>query len=102
MARALAATAAALAVFTILVLAGATTRIDDWAIDHVMPTLDPRSQGGIVHTRGLWRPKLLDVYLYPASFVVSALVVATLCTILARNGRRESALVWLGAWLAAN
>ena len=85
MARALAATAAALAVFTILVLAGATTGIDDWAIDHVMPALDPRSHAGIVTISGLWRPfpldavwweKLLDAYLYPASFLVSAVVVA--------------------------
>ena len=111
MARAIAITAAALAVLTVLVVSGALTRIDDWAIDHVMPALDPYSHGGIVHLAGLWRPfpldavwwdKLLDVYLYPASFLVSALAVAALCTVLARRGARVPAIVWLGAWLGAN
>ena len=54
MARALALTAAALAAFTALVLAGALTGIDDWAIDHVMPALDPHSHAGIVSWSGLW------------------------------------------------
>ena len=111
MARALAATAAALAVFTILVLAGATTGIDDWAIDHVMPALDPRSHAGIVTISGLWRPfpldavwweKLLDAYLYPASFLVSAVVVALSSALLWRRGTHVPALVWPLAWLAAN
>jgi membrane-associated phospholipid phosphatase len=111
MARAIAMTAAVLAVFTVLVVTGALTGIDDWGIDHVMPALDPYSHGGLVHLEGLWRPfpldavwwdKLLDVYLYPASFLVSALVVAALCTRLARRGAVVPAIVWVGAWLAAN
>ena len=111
MARAIAVTAAALAVLTVLVVTGALTGIDDWAIDHVMPALDPHSHGGVVHTTGLWRPfpldvpcwnKLLDTYLYPASFLVSALAVAALCARLARHGAVVPALVWLGAWLGAN
>jgi membrane-associated phospholipid phosphatase len=111
MARGIAMTAAALAVFTVLVVTGALTGIDDWGIDHVMPALDPYSHGGLVHLEGLWRPfpldavwwdKLLDVYLYPASFLVSALVVAALCTRLARRGAVVPAIVWVGAWLAAN
>lgn len=111
MARALAATAAALAVFTILVLAGATTGIDDWAVDHVMPALDPHSHAGIVTTSGLWRPfpldavwwdKLLDAYLYPASFLVSAVAVTLSSALLWRRGSNVPALVWPLAWLAAN
>jgi len=111
MARGIAITAAALAVFTVLVVTGVLTGIDDWAIDHVMPALDPYSHGGLVHLEGLWRPfpldavwwdKLLDVYLYPASFLASALVVAALCTRLARRGAVTPAIVWVGAWLAAN
>ncbi|HEY2219384.1 MAG TPA: phosphatase PAP2 family protein [Gaiellaceae bacterium] len=111
MARALALTGGALAVFTVLVVTGAMTGIDDWAIDHVMPGLDPHSHGGIVHSTGLWRPfdldavwwvKVLDAYLYPASFLVSALVVAALCAVLARRGAVVPAVVWLGAWLGAN
>src|SRR5207247_1075790 len=52
--RALGATAAALAAFTALVLAGALTGVDDWAIDHVMPALDPHSHAGIVSGSALW------------------------------------------------
>jgi membrane-associated phospholipid phosphatase len=111
MVRALAATAAALAVFTILVLAGAFTGVDNWAIDHVMPALDPYSNAGIVTSSGLWRPfplsavwwdKLLDTYLYPASFVASSAIVAASCLTLVRRGARVPAVVWLGAWLGAN
>jgi membrane-associated phospholipid phosphatase len=111
MARALAVTAAALAAFTALVLAGALTGIDDWGIDHVMPALDPRSHVGIVSGSGLWRPfpldavwwdKLLDAYLYPASFLASAVLVTATCGLLARRGRQVAAVLWLGAWLGAN
>jgi membrane-associated phospholipid phosphatase len=111
MARAIASAAAALAVLTILVVTGALTGIDNWAIDHVMPALDPHSHAGVVNSKGLWRPfpldavwwdKLLDAYLYPASFLVSALLVAALCTLLARRGAVVPAIVWVGAWLGAN
>jgi membrane-associated phospholipid phosphatase len=111
MVRALAATAAALAVFTVLVVAGAFTGLDNWAIDHVMPALDPYSTAGVVSSAGLWRPfplsapwwdKLVDVYLYPASFVASAAIVAASCLALVRRGARVPALVWPAAWLVAN
>jgi membrane-associated phospholipid phosphatase len=111
MARALVVTAAALAVCTVLVLTGALTGIDDWGIDHVMPALDPHSRGGIVHATGLWRPfpldaawwdKLVDLYLYPASFLVSALLVGVMCNVLLRRGAPGAALLWLAAWLGAN
>src|SRR5256885_1557032 len=111
MARALGVTAAALAACTVLVLTGALTGIDDWAIDHVMPALDPHSHAGIVSGSGLWRPfpldapwwdKLLDAYLYPASFLASAAVVVCTCAVLARRGRGLAALLWLAAWPGAN
>jgi membrane-associated phospholipid phosphatase len=111
MARALLVTAAALAACTVLVLTGALTEIDEWAIDHVMPPLVPESHGGVVSSTGLWRPfplhvpwweKLLDVYLYPASFLVSAVVVACTSAALARRGEGIAALLWLAAWLGAN
>src|SRR5690242_16654475 len=111
MVRALAVVAAALAAFTGLVLAGALTHIDDWAIDHVMPGLDPHSDVSIVSGTGLWRPfalhapwwvKLLDVYLYPASLLVSGAIAVASCTLLARRGARIPAAVWLAAWLGAN
>src|SRR5438045_3857581 len=111
MARALLVTAAALAACTVLVLTGALTGIDDWAIDHVMPGIVPRRHGPIVTTTGLWRPfslhtrwweKLLEVYDYPASFLVSALAVAVACAALARSHRPVAAVLWLAAWLGAN
>ena len=111
MARALGMTAAALAACTALVLTGALTGIDDWAIDHVMPALDPQSHAGIVSGSGLWRPfplhapwwdKLLDAYLYPASFLASAVIVVCTCAVLARRRRTLPALLWLAAWLGAN
>jgi membrane-associated phospholipid phosphatase len=111
MTRALAATAAALAVFTILVFTGALTGIDNWAIDHVSPALNPYSDVGVVTASGLWQPfsldaawwdKIVEVYMYPASFLVSALLVAVACTMLLRRGQRVPALVWAGAWCAAN
>jgi membrane-associated phospholipid phosphatase len=111
MARALALVAAALAAFTGLVLAGAMNGIDDWAIDHVMPGLHPFSHVGIVTGSSLWRPfaldvpwweKVLDLYLYPASFLVSGATTVACCAFLARRGRPVAAIVWLGAWLGAN
>jgi membrane-associated phospholipid phosphatase len=111
MLRALAVVAAALAAFTGLVLAGSLTRIDDWAIDHVMPGLDPHSDVSIVSGTSLWRPfplhaawweKLLDVYLYPASFLVSGAVAVACCALLVRRGSHIAAVVWLAAWLGAN
>src|SRR3954447_16897888 len=111
MARAVGVTAAALALCTVLVFTGALTGIDDWAIDHVMPALDPHSHAGIVSSSGLWRPfpldapwwdKLLDAYLYPASFLASAAILACTCAVLARRGCGLAALVWLAAWFGAN
>jgi len=112
MARALAATAAALAVFTTLVLTGAMNGIDEWAADHVMPALDPTSgRQGVVQPNGLWRPfpwhvvwwqKLLDAYSYPASVLVSGAIVAAAVAVLVRRGQGRSAVVWAGAWCAAN
>src|ERR671937_1503857 len=108
MARALVVTAAALAVCTVLVLAGALTGIDDWGIDHVMPGLDPHSHAAIISGKGLWRPfpldaawwkKLLDAYLYPASFLVSAVAVLALAALLARRGLVVAASLWVCAWL---
>jgi membrane-associated phospholipid phosphatase len=112
MGRAIAATAAALAAFTGLVLTGVMNGIDDWGIDRVMPALDPLSRGhGLVSSTGLWKPfpwhivwwqKVLDTYNYPASALPSAVLVAIACWVLLRRGQRWPALVWLGAWCAGN
>jgi membrane-associated phospholipid phosphatase len=112
MTRALAATVAALAALTVLVVFGATTGVDEWGIDHVMPGLFPSSAGGrVVEMTGLWQvfplnvawwEKLLDVYEYPASALASTVIATTTCAVLVRRGRGLEALVWFGAWGAAN
>ena len=111
MARPILATAAALGAFTAVVVGGVMQGIDNWAVDHVMPGLNPFARHSVVSRTGLWRPfplnsewweKLLDVYLYPASFLISALIVAVSCAVLERRGDRVAAVVWLGAWVAAN
>jgi membrane-associated phospholipid phosphatase len=110
--RPIAATLVALAGVTALVLGGVLTGLDEWGLDHVMPALDPTAHGtGIVSSHGLWRPfaldipwwqKVLDLYTYPGSALVSGLVVAIACGVLVRRGQRVASLVWLGAWVAAS
>lgn len=110
--RPIAATFVALAAVTGLVLGGVLTRLDEWGLDHVMPGLDPRvPDNGIVSINSLWRPfalhtawwqKALDLYTYPASVLVSAVLLAIACGVLARRGQRLAALVWLGAWIGAS
>jgi membrane-associated phospholipid phosphatase len=110
--RAIAVTVAALAVLTALVLGGAMNGIDEWALDHLMPALDPTAPGrGLVLGTGLWQPfplgvswwqVLLDLYNYPGSAVASAAIAAFACLVLVRRGQRWPALVWLGAWLVGN
>jgi len=97
---------------TALMLGGVLTGLDEWGLDHVMPALNPRARAnGIVSLNSIWRPfpldvpwwqKLLDVYTYPASVLVSGLLVAIACVVLVRRGQRLPAFVWLGAWLAGS
>jgi membrane-associated phospholipid phosphatase len=87
-------------------------RIDDWAVNNVMPALDPSSSGsGIVSARGLWRPfplgvpwwqKVLDLYNYPGSVLISAGVLVAACIVLLRRRDCPAAILWTGAWLVAN
>ncbi|MGH2933303.1 MAG: hypothetical protein ACRDL2_02140, partial [Gaiellaceae bacterium] len=96
MSRAIALTTLAFAGFTALVLLGGMNGIDDWGIDHVMPALNPRTPDkGIVATTGLWRPFPLDIawwkqvinaYNYPASVLVSGLVIMVAIYVLVRRG----------------
>jgi membrane-associated phospholipid phosphatase len=73
---------------------GAFTWLDQGAVDHLMPWLDPRSEDTnaaavllpLVEYRGVW-DTVADVWLYPASVLVSGALIA-LCR----------SRVWLGAW----
>lgn len=100
----------ALAGLTALVQAGALTRVDQFGVDHLMPGLNPAetSPNG---SQGLYRPfgpqtnwwsKLLDLWTYPCSVLVSGLVLAALCAVEWRRGRIAAALVLAGAWVVGN
>jgi membrane-associated phospholipid phosphatase len=107
--RGLAATlaaAAALAALAVLVVAGAATRIDQYAVDHWMPPSKPPDDssgpfvvhqlyphvGGPLHT-------FYNLWTFPASAFVSALVVAGCAAVLWRHGRRSAAVVFAAAWV---
>jgi membrane-associated phospholipid phosphatase len=101
---------AALVVLTILVVAGTLTRVDQFALDHLMPWLRP---GQVSHnsSAGYWRPfplgistgaKLLDTLTYPCSLLISAIVVAAAALVLWRNGRHLAALAPGAAWVIGN
>jgi undecaprenyl-diphosphatase len=102
--------AAALAALVALVAVGALTGLDQYSLDHLMPWLDPRrhEQDGF---GGYWRPfspatttgaKLLALFAYPASLLVSALVVLGAASHLWRRGLRVAALAPAAAWLLGN
>lgn len=104
-------TTVALVLFTVVVLAGGTTGVDNWGLAHVMPGARYGSGSGIVTIVGLLRPfpvdalwwsKVLDAYLYPASFFVSILIIVVACAVIARRGQPVAAALWLAAWLGAN
>jgi membrane-associated phospholipid phosphatase len=94
-----------------LVASGALTGLDQYAVDHWMPWLSPRPTSSGLDLTGLYQPfdwsssaweTLLEVWTYPASVLVSGLVFAAGCTLLARAGRRYAAAVWAFTWVAAN
>jgi hypothetical protein len=107
---AVAALAAAFFALAGLVVAGALQRLDQYAIAHWMPGFTP-SEPRLVDWRGLvqpfrldtpWWHKALELWTYPASFVVSGLLVAGLCVFLWRRGQTRAAVLWAAAWVAGN
>jgi membrane-associated phospholipid phosphatase len=75
--------AGAFVALSVLVATGSLNGVDQFSVDHLMPWLRPQSQG---HggTAGFYRPfaldattwtKLLDLWTYPCSLLISALVV---------------------------
>jgi membrane-associated phospholipid phosphatase len=94
----------------VLVALGAFTRVDQYAVNHLMPGLEPRSMHDVTpvdviaplgRDRSIW-PVLSDLWLYPASVLVSALLVAGCALALRRRGRQRVAALWLGALVAAD
>jgi membrane-associated phospholipid phosphatase len=103
--------AAAFAVFSVLVAAGALTGLDQWAIDHAMTSTN---RAGTVPTLGDALVPLLHadfgspldvaaaVVTAPASIVLSLLLTGACCAVLYRRGRPRAANAWAAAWLAGN
>jgi membrane-associated phospholipid phosphatase len=107
--RGLAATlaaAAALAALAVLVVAGAATRSDQYAVDHWMPRPKPPDESSGFSVVGHLHPHFggpletfCNVWTYPASAFVSALVLAGCAVVLVRRGRRLAALAFAAAWV---
>jgi membrane-associated phospholipid phosphatase len=105
-----AATAAAFAALAGLVVSGALDAVDGYAVQHWMPYLTPSdASGSTVSARGLGLPSFgrpleafCNLRTFPASVVVSGLLLALGCIVLARRGERSAAVAWAGAWIGAN
>ncbi len=97
----------AFAVLTGLVAAGRLTSVDQYAVDHLMPALEPgrapsKSSRGFYlpfssHTN--WWSKVLDIWTYPCSVLISALLLVVVLVVLRRRGRATAGLLWIGAWV---
>jgi undecaprenyl-diphosphatase len=107
---ALACLAAALAALTALVAAGSLTRLDQYSIDHWMPWLRPNS-GPESPTAGYWRPfalhtstwsKLLDLWTYPCSLIISLAIVIWAAVMLWRRSGPVVALLPAAMWVLGN
>jgi membrane-associated phospholipid phosphatase len=103
------AAVAAFAVLAVLVVTGAVSAIDQYAIDHWMPDFEPSSgtsSGTFSHQfyphLGSSLQAFCNLWTFPASPVVSALVVAGCCVALARRGKPAAAFAWGAAWIAGN
>jgi membrane-associated phospholipid phosphatase len=101
---------AAFGVVAGLVVSGTLQGVDEFAVDHWMPGFEPTSTTGL-DWRGLWRPfaldepvwqKALDLWMYPASVLVSGLVVAVATVLFRRRGQVRMAAIWSSAWLIGN
>ena len=106
----LAALVLALAVLTVLVAAGTLTRVDQFSLDHLMPWFrltrhHASSTAGFYQPFGLhtstWT-KLLDLWTYPCSLLISGLVVAYAAAALWRREGPAVALAPAAVWLVGN
>jgi membrane-associated phospholipid phosphatase len=101
--------AAAFAVLSALVVAGACTRIDQYAVDHWMAHVS--SQAGSASVWSAFRPyprggsaseTAFNIWAFPACVDISALGLMLCCVALVRRGQRSRASVWVAAWVAGN
>src|SRR3954471_12311753 len=101
---------AALAVLAALVETGAANTVDQFSVDHLMPWLVPKDDTGL-SPASFYRPfsldtptanKLLDLWTYPCSVLISLLVVVVTGSILYRRVGRVAALAPAAAWFMGN
>jgi membrane-associated phospholipid phosphatase len=102
--------AGALALLTALVQAGALTAVDQFSADRLMPWLVPGNSSGL-SAESFYRPfplsapaaiKLLDLWTYPCSVSVSAIVVICAGAVLWQRRGLVAGLAPVAAWLIAN
>jgi len=102
--------AAAYAALAVLVATGAVNGIDQWAIEHVMPGRgDVRSATKVEAVVPLLGARwdspvavIANVVTLPAQAVISFVLAAACCVLLARRGRMRAAVAWGTAWLFVN
>jgi membrane-associated phospholipid phosphatase len=90
----------------VLVALGAFTRLDQFAVDRLMPELSADDTPStllqallpIVGSDTLWNVAV-DLWLYPASFPVSGLILIGCAWTLRRRGRAREGVLWVAAWL---
>jgi len=101
--------AAAFAALAVLVAAGSLTRIDQWAVDHLMPGAHYRTttqtfvESLVPLLHASWHPLLhgiANVVTLPASVVPSLLIAGVGWLVLWRRRRRHAAVAWAAAWVA--
>src|SRR5207237_5136137 len=92
-----------------VVASGALTSLDQYAVDHWMPELEPGGETTpaiSVHQLyphvGTFPRGFFNVWTFPASSFFSAAVLAGCAAVLVRRGQRTAALVWVAAWIGAN
>jgi membrane-associated phospholipid phosphatase len=100
----------ALVLLTALVWAGWLTRVDQFSLDHLMPWLHPEAtkKGG---TEGFYRPfalhtsngsKLMAIWTYPCSILVSTIVVVGAGIVLWRRYGPLVGILPAVAWVIGN
>lgn len=101
--------AAAFAAVAALVVAGGFGGIDQWAVEHTMLWLSPETHPQTVASimlpfrGGTPAGEIpLDLWTYPASVPLSALLLALGCAVLWRRGSRAGALAWAAAWVVGD
>jgi membrane-associated phospholipid phosphatase len=104
-----AAAATGLALLAAAVVTGKLQSVDQYAVDHWMRGLEPRSEPAATISWHQFYPRLGDaleifcnLWTYPASAFVSFLVLAGCCLVLLGRERPRAALAWAAAWVAGN